>query len=227
MAAIAARSSSTNVTLSRPTRERLEAERAGPREQVEDARVLHAIAQDREQRLAHAVRGRARAVALRGFEGPPSVGAGDHAHRAPRLGSRPMDPLAAVPVSTLCDVDKSLPVVDPGDPAADVRAALRAGLHGRRGGRVPLGAVGDRRGRAGRRPGRPGRRGAAGRARRAAGDRGLRAAAWAGSSSTATSAIAPGSRRSCRCGRAGRSRWRAAATSRRASAGRSCSAACA
>ena len=33
--------------------------------------------------------------------------------------------------------------------------------------------------------------------------------------------------RTCRCGRAGRCRWRAAATSRRASAGRSCSAACA
>ena len=35
-----------------------------------------------------------------------------------------MDALARLPVSTLCDVDKSLPVVDPGDPAADATARI-------------------------------------------------------------------------------------------------------
>ena len=59
-AAIAAGAESTNVAARGAARERLEPERARPREQVEHPRVLHAIAQDREQRLAHAVGGRAR-----------------------------------------------------------------------------------------------------------------------------------------------------------------------
>ena len=61
-------------------RERLEPERARPREEVEHPRVLHAIAQDREQRLAHAVRRRARSVALRGGEAPAAPAAGDDPH---------------------------------------------------------------------------------------------------------------------------------------------------
>ena len=59
-----------------------------------------------------------------------------------------MEALAAVPVSTLCDVDKSLPVVDPAIRPLTSRADLRPGVHGRGGRRVPVGAVGDRRGRA-------------------------------------------------------------------------------
>ena len=92
----------------------------------------------------------------RGLEGPASIGAGDDAHVPnPKAGlalrvqshgcPRP------VPVSTLCDVDKSLPVVDPAIRPLTHSAALRPGVHGRRLGRVPLRAVRDRRGRARRR----------------------------------------------------------------------------
>ena len=65
-------------------------ERARPREQVEHARVLHAIAQDREQRLAHAVRRRARRGALRRGQAPAAPAARDHPHAG--IGSSASDP---------------------------------------------------------------------------------------------------------------------------------------
>ena len=54
--------------LPRAPRERLDPERARAREQVEHACVVHALAEDGEQRLAHAVGGRAR-VHARGAPG--------------------------------------------------------------------------------------------------------------------------------------------------------------
>src|SRR3954468_18084788 len=121
-----------------------------------------------------------------------------------------MEALAAVPVSTLCDVDKSLPVVDPAirpltsarlcGPAFTVVAAgeflsvLYAIGEAAPGGVLVLQAGGaPPAAPRGRRSAScwPGKRGGAGSA---------------GSSSTATSATAPGSR-TCRCGRAGPCRW--------------------
>ena len=63
-------------------------ERARAGEQVEHARVVHAVAEDREQRLAHPVGGRAGVRAGRGLQAAPSVCPGDHAHRCVSM-SRP------------------------------------------------------------------------------------------------------------------------------------------
>ena len=76
----AAGASSTKVRLGRAARERLEAERARAGEQVEHARAVDAVAQDREQRLAHAVGGRARGVAGRRLQAPSAPRAGDDPH---------------------------------------------------------------------------------------------------------------------------------------------------
>ena len=209
-------------------RERFEAERAASR-RTDRARARRGSASPRIENSASRTRsevGRV-LVARRGLEGPASVGAGDHAHQRSRLGCRAMDPLAAVPVSTLCDVDKSLPVVDPAiRPLTDARGcAARPTPSWPRASSSPCCRRSARRRRATCSSSRPAARrwprwASCWRPRRGA-------AAWAGSSSTATCATAPGCRRICRCGRAGRCRWRAAATSRRASAGRSCAAACA
>jgi hypothetical protein len=127
-----------------------------------------------------------------------------------------MEPLASVPVSTLCDVDKSLGVVDPAirpltpgrlfGPAYTVVAAgeflsvLYAIGEAAPGdvlvvqaGGAPLAALGEL----------------------------LATEAWR----RKLGGTAPGSP-TCPCGRAGPCRWRDAATSRRAPAGRSCSAGC-
>jgi hypothetical protein len=59
----------------RTAAQRLDAERAGAGEEVEDPGALDAIAQDREERLPHAVGGRA--GGLRREDAPALVGAGD------------------------------------------------------------------------------------------------------------------------------------------------------
>src|SRR3954449_10904075 len=61
-------------------RERLEAERARSREQVEHARALDRAAQDRKHRLAHAIRRGADRGAARGGEAPAAPAAGDDPH---------------------------------------------------------------------------------------------------------------------------------------------------
>src|SRR4051794_38280576 len=66
--------------LRRAARERLEPERAGAGEQVEYARALDRAAEDREQRLAHAVRRGADRGAARGGQTPAAPAAGDDPH---------------------------------------------------------------------------------------------------------------------------------------------------
>jgi hypothetical protein len=65
--------------LGRAARERLEAERTGAGEQVEHVRAVER-AEDREQRLAHPVGGRAGALAPRRNEAAATEGAARHPH---------------------------------------------------------------------------------------------------------------------------------------------------
>ena len=136
-----------------------------------------------------------------------------------------MEALAAVPVSTLCDVDKSLPVVDPAlrpltypqlyGPAYTVVAsgeflsvlyAIGEAAPGDvlviQAGGAPLAALGEL-------------------LATEAWRRGLGGIVVDGYVRDRT-----GSRRTCPCGRAAPCRWRAAAMWHRASAARSCAAAC-
>src|SRR6201999_486941 len=85
----------------------------------------HAGGEDGEQRLAHPVRRGPRGGAGRRRQPPPAPFPGDHAHARPRYGP-PLHPrLPEAPVSTLCDADKSLPVLDPA--IRPLRAARLAG----------------------------------------------------------------------------------------------------
>ena len=68
--------------LGRAAGEGLERDGAGARADVEDARAGH-VAEDVEQRLAHAIRGRTHGVTARRGEGATAPGPRDHSH--PRL----------------------------------------------------------------------------------------------------------------------------------------------
>jgi 4-hydroxy-4-methyl-2-oxoglutarate aldolase len=137
-----------------------------------------------------------------------------------------MDPLASVPVSTLCDVDKSLPVADPA-----IRPLTRARLCGPAHTVVAAGeflsvlyAIGEAA------PGDVLVVQAGGAPLAALGEL-LATEAWRrGLGGIVVDgyvrAIGPGCRRSCRCGRAGPCRWRDDPMWCRAWAGRSSSAAC-
>src|SRR5215218_752911 len=63
----------------RPARQCLDPERAGARVEVEHARAGH-VAENREERLAHAIRGGARAGALRRMQPATLERAGDDPH---------------------------------------------------------------------------------------------------------------------------------------------------
>ncbi len=72
----------------RPARDRLEAERAGTGEEIDDARAFerqarNAMREDVEQTLAHAVGGRAQAFVLRGGDRAPAQGSADDPHAPP------------------------------------------------------------------------------------------------------------------------------------------------
>src|SRR5262249_40854563 len=86
--------------------ERLEAEGAGPRENVEDARLLEdrrrseaAVSEDVEERLARSVRGRAHGVAWRRRDAPAAMPTGDDPHELawPRHPAARGAPAAAPP----------------------------------------------------------------------------------------------------------------------------------
>lgn len=83
---------------SRPAGERLEPERAAPREQIEAARTRNGRAEPVEERLAHAIGGRADGALRREAQPPSAPCAADDAQHA-RLRAAPRRSTPAVPVA--------------------------------------------------------------------------------------------------------------------------------